>query len=151
MSDTQTEQQFIGIISQYTKDLSFENVIPVSQMTEAPAEQPQIDIQMKVEIDKDFGESGVHAVSLIIKVEARSDKPIFILELDYKGEFTIEGFEDEIIDAILYVECPRLLFPFARSIVANVVSDGGFPPLYLSPVNFSELYQQQSNDSHTLQ
>lgn len=152
MPDTNTEQQILGIIAQYTKDLSFENINPVSRLQEASTEQPQIDIQMNVEVDKNSEGKSIHSVSLVINIEAKLSKPIFILDLNYKGEFSVEGFTENLIDPILYIECPRLLFPFARSIIANTVSEGGFPPLYLAPVNFAELYQQQiANKNRTIQ
>ena len=134
-------KQFLGIVAQYIKDLSFENINPVSQIQDANV-QPNIEVQLKVEIDKGTQEN-VYNVSLIANVQAKLDKPLFILDLHYVGEFLIEGFSEELLTPILYVECPRLIFPFARSIIANAVSEGGFPPLYLAPVNFVELYQQQ--------
>ncbi len=149
MSETNNTEQALGIVSQHTKDLSFENLNSISQLQESQNDQPQIDIQMKVDVKK--GTANVHEVSLIVNIEAKLDKPLFILELNYKGEFAVEGFDESLIDPILYIECPRLLFPFARSIIANTISDGGFPPLYLAPVNFAELYQQHNSQSQTLQ
>lgn len=144
------DQQMLAVIAQYTKDLSFENITPASSLPNY-TEQPKIDIQLNVEVEKNIGKD-IHEVSLIINVEAKIDKPIFILQLTYKGEFSIQGFENELVEPILYVECPRLLFPFARSIIAQVVSEGGFPPLYLAPINFAELYQQQvASKNQTIQ
>lgn len=147
---TEAAQQMLGIVAQYTKDLSFENIMPVSSICDR-TDQPKIDIQLNVEVDG--GSKGnIHGVALIVNIEAKFEKPIFILQLTYKGEFSLEGFSDELIEPILYVECPRLLFPFARSIIAQTVSDGGFPPLYLAPINFAELYQQQiANKNRTIQ
>lgn len=144
------DQQMLAVIAQYTKDLSFENITPASSLPNY-TEQPKIDIQLNVEVEKNIGKD-IHGVSLIINVEAKIDKPIFILQLTYKGEFSIQGFENELVEPILYVECPRLLFPFARSIIAQAVSEGGFPPLYLAPINFAELYQQQvASKNQTIQ
>ena len=144
-------RQFLGIVSQYIKDLSFENVNPISQLQGAE-KQPNIDIQLKVDINKG-SESNMYNVSLITNVQAKlEDKPMFILDLNYMGEFAVEGFSEELLAPILYIECPRLLFPFARSIIANAVSEGGFPPLYLAPVNFVDLYQQQQqSEGQTIQ
>ena len=144
-------RQFLGIVSQYIKDLSFENVNPISQLQGAD-KQPNIDIQLKVDINKG-SESNMYNVSLITNVQAKlEDKPMFILDLNYMGEFAVEGFSEELLAPILYIECPRLLFPFARSIIANAVSEGGFPPLYLAPVNFVDLYQQQQqSEGQTIQ
>ncbi|MDR2157902.1 MAG: protein-export chaperone SecB [Holosporaceae bacterium] len=143
-------KQTLGIIAQYIKDLSFENINSISQM-ESSGEQPQIDVQLKVNIEK-MKKPNEFSISLLTEINAKLDKPLFILELDYAGEFIIDGFPKEMMDPILYVECPRLLFPFARSIIANVVGEGGFPPLYLAPVNFMDLYQQQmESQGQTLQ
>jgi preprotein translocase subunit SecB len=138
---TEENNQTLAIAAQYIKDLSFENVGSAAEI-ESSDQQPQIDVQLKVNIEKGK-EENTFFVALIAEINAKLNKPLFILELNYTGEFVIKGFPDDIMDAILYVECPRLLFPFARSIIANVISEGGFPPLYLAPVNFADLYQQQ--------
>jgi preprotein translocase subunit SecB len=85
---------------------------------------------------------------LAINVQAKLEKPLFILELIYAGEFVVESFPQDMMEPILYIECPRLLFPFARSIVANTVAEGGFPPLYIAPINFVDLYQQQKESKN---
>jgi preprotein translocase subunit SecB len=146
---TEENNQSLGIIAQYIKDLSFESATSISQA--APADkQPQIDVQLKIDVKNK--EKNVFYVALIIEINAKLEKPLFILELNYTGEFVVDGFPTEMVEPILYVECPRLLFPFARSIIANTVSEGGFPPLYLAPVNFADLYrQQQEAKNQTLQ
>jgi preprotein translocase subunit SecB len=139
-----------AIVAQYIKDLSFENIGSVTELGTTD-KQPQIDVQMKVHAEKG-NENGLFFVSLISKINATLSKPLFILELNYIGEFIIEGLPGDVMDAVLYVECPRLLFPFARSIIANTASEGGFPPLYLAPVNFADLYQQQrESEGQTMQ
>ncbi|GHT95053.1 protein-export protein SecB [Alphaproteobacteria bacterium] len=147
-------EQFLGIVAQYTKDLSFENINSMASF-HGVNEQPQIDVQLKVNVEKGVeiaGHKDLYRVSLIVNINAQLNKPMFILDLNYAGEFAIEGFPESIMEPILYVECPRLLFPFVRCIVANTVSEGGFPPLYLSPVNFAELYQEQREElNKTLQ
>lgn len=141
-NNDQQQQQVFAMNVQYTKDFSFENVTPASHITSN--KQPEIDAQIKVDVEEADKAKGLYNVSLIVNIHAKIDsKTMFILDLNYKGEFTISGFPDDLMGAILYIECPRLLFPFARNIVATAVSEGGFPPLYLAPVNFAELYQQQ--------
>ena len=142
MSGEAQVEQVLGIVAQYTKDLSFENINPVSDIVPSN-EQPNIDVQLKVNVQKTDKED-IYQVDLVTEVNAGlKDKKLFILELSYFGKFIIKGFEQNMMDPILYIECPRLLFPFARSIIASAVNEGGFPPLYLAPVNFAELYQQQ--------
>ncbi|MDR2766285.1 MAG: protein-export chaperone SecB [Holosporaceae bacterium] len=141
MAGKKVAEQILGIVAQYMKDLSFENVISYAKM-EQSEQSPQIDVQLKVNVEKG-AEPNRYIVALVTNIQAKVKDPLFIMDLTYVGDFVIEGFPQEMIDPILYVECPRLLFPFARSIIASCVSEGGFPPLYLAPVNFAELYQQQ--------
>ncbi|MDR2107214.1 MAG: protein-export chaperone SecB [Holosporaceae bacterium] len=136
------EEPVLGIRAQYVKDLSFENINSVSRTEAGEEDEPKIDMRLKVNVEKG-DEANLFEVSLITKIDAKLKKPLFILELNYTGEFIVEGFSPDDSKAILYTECPRLLFPFARSIVANTVADGGFPPLYLAPVDFANLYRQQ--------
>ncbi len=142
MAEENKTDPVLGITAQYTKDLSFENVNPISQV-EPSNEQPNIDVQLKV--NRENGKQpDSYIVSLKIEITAKvKNTTLFILELTYVGEFIISGFAPELLEPILYVECPRLLFPFARSIVSSTVNEGGFPPLYLAPVDFAALYQQQ--------
>ena len=136
------EEQVLGVVAQYTKDLSFENITPVSQIPSSN-DQPNIDVQLKVNAKK-TSQADVYTVGLITEITAKiKDTTLFIAELNYCGEFVVKGFDKELMDPILYIECPRLLFPFARSIIANAVNEGGFPPLFLAPVDFASLYQQQ--------
>ncbi len=136
------QEQVLGVVAQYTKDLSFENINPISQIT-ASNEQPNIDVQLKVNTNK-AKQKDVYNVELITEITAKvKDTTLFVAQLNYCGEFLIKGFDEELMNPILYIECPRLLFPFARSIIANAVNEGGFPPLFLAPVDFAGLYQQQ--------
>ena len=136
------QEQVLGVVAQYTKDLSFENINPISRIT-ASNEQPNIDVQLKVNTNK-TKQNDVYSVELITEITAKvKDTTLFVAQLSYCGEFLIKGFEEELMNPILYIECPRLLFPFARSIIANAVNEGGFPPLFLAPVDFAGLYQQQ--------
>jgi len=136
------QEQVLGVVAQYTKDLSFENINPISQIT-ASNEQPNIDVQLKVNTSKSK-QQDVYNVELITEITAKvKDTTLFVTQLNYCGEFLIKGFDQELLNPILYIECPRLLFPFARSIISNAVNEGGFPPLFLAPVDFAGLYQQQ--------
>ena len=136
---TQTGPQ-IGLMAQYVKDLSFENPnAPGSLQSE---ERPQIDVTINVNARR-VGEEG-YEVELKISVSAKqADKNAFIVELVYAGLFGIRNLADENLEPFLLIECPRLIFPFARRIIADATRDGGFPPLMLDPVDFAYLYQQQ--------
>ncbi len=126
---------------QYIKDLSFE--VPgapaiFSQLTSPP----EIPISVDIRVNR-LGEN-VYEVVLHLKVEASmGDKPVFIAELDYGGVFTV-NVPEEHIEPLLTIEAARLLFPFARNIIADVTRDGGLPPLMLQPVDFVGIYRQRA-------
>ena len=129
----------LGIRSQYVKDLSFEN--PSAPERQAEAERaPEISINVQVEARR-LNETAFEVVLQITGNARHEGKPVFLVELTYAGVFTLIGIPDEALQPALLVECPRLLFPFARRIVADVTRDGGFPPLLLAPIDFLALYR----------
>ncbi|MEM0985673.1 MAG: protein-export chaperone SecB [Pseudomonadota bacterium] len=126
-------------LSQFVKDLSFEN--PASQLPEG---QPNIDIGIDVSAAPRDGGQGVYETSLKMKARAHiGEATLFLMELDYCGLFQVVGLGEEETEAALLIECPRMLFPFARRLVADVTREGGFPPLLIDPVDFVQLYRQQ--------
>lgn len=127
--------------AQYVKDLSFENPnAPQSLM--AQGGQPKIDVQVDVQA-RGLAEN-VSEVMLIIRAEAAiADRTAFILELTYGGVFTIAPMPQDQARAVLLIEGPRLLFPFARQIISECTTNGGFPPLVLQPIDFVDLYRRQ--------
>lgn len=131
----------VGLISQYVKDFSFEN--PNAPAVFQWQGQPQIDVQFNIGANK-VGDD-VHEVLLKIDVRASSaDKVAFQVELEYAGLFGIRNVPDEQLQPFLLAEGPRLIFPFARRVLADAVRDGGFPPLLLEPIDFGALYMQQA-------
>lgn len=131
----------VGLISQYVKDLSFEN--PNAPAVFQWQGQPQIDVQFNIGANKVADD--VHEVVLKIDVRATSaDKVAFQVELAYAGLFGLRNVPEEQIQPFLYAEAPRLVFPFARRVLADAVRDGGFPPLLLEPIDFGALYMQQA-------
>ncbi|TCD01908.1 protein-export chaperone SecB [Erythrobacteraceae bacterium CFH 75059] len=129
-----------GIISQYVKDLSVEN--PNAPNSYQWQEQPQIDLQFNIAANRVTEE--VHEVELKVNVTAKGEKGNFYLvELAYCGLVGMRNIPDDQAHAFLYAEAPRLIFPFARRIVADAVQDAGFPPLVLEPIDFNGLYLQQ--------
>ncbi|QNA83272.1 protein-export chaperone SecB [Sphingomonas sp. So64.6b] len=131
----------VGLISQYVKDLSFEN--PNAPAVYQNPNQPQIDVQFNIGSGQ-VGED-VHEVILRIDVRAEADGQVaFIAELAYAGLFGIRNVPTEHIQPFLLGEAPRLIFPFARRVLADAIRDGGFPPLMLEPIDFAALYQQQA-------
>ncbi|MDR1335031.1 MAG: protein-export chaperone SecB [Holosporaceae bacterium] len=136
--------QLFELVAQYLKDLSFEHINSGSQNQADQNQQPSLDVNLNVDTTKISDENGGHYnVAIRVKIEASVGRPLFIMELTYCGEYFVSGFPSEVLEMLLYVECPHLLFPFVRSIIASTTADGGFHALYLAPVNFAELYQRQ--------
>jgi preprotein translocase subunit SecB len=134
-----TEPQ-VGILAQYIKDLSVEN--PSAPQVFQWQVQPSIDVQFNISV-AGAGE-GVHEVGLKIEVTARSDNGVhFVVDLTYAGLFGLRNIPDEALQPFLLIEAPRLIFPFARQIVSEAVSNSGFPPLMLDPIDFTQAYMAQ--------
>ena len=130
----------LNILAQYIKDLSFENPnAPASLM--AQDKQPSINIQINVTANA-VAEND-YEVALSIEGKAENDSTLlFGFELVYAGVFRILNVPQDSLHPFVMIECPRLLFPFAREIVATATRNGGFPPLMLDPVDFVGLYRQ---------
>ncbi len=134
--------------AQYVKDLSFENPTPLTHTGENQ-ERPSISIHIEAQAhnlaDRSF------EVTLRVRVDAkRKETQVFLLDLEYAGAFTIgDEVPEEYIRPILMIECPRILFPFARNIVALTTQEGGYPALLLTPVDFADLYQRQVSQEQT--
>jgi preprotein translocase subunit SecB len=130
----------VSLIAQYVKDLSFEN--PNAPAVYQWQGQPRIDVQFN--IGTQMVAEDVHEVALKIEVSAvAADKTAFQVELVYGSLFGIRNVPDDQIQLFLFAEAPRLMFPFARRIVADAIRDGNFAPLLLEPIDFGALYLQQ--------
>jgi preprotein translocase subunit SecB len=136
----QAQPQFI-VNGQYIKDLSFENP-NILKMMQTSAQQPEVNIDLGVNVNG-VNEGG-YEVTLQMRVETRRDGMTgFIIELSYAGLFTLTGWQNEQIEPLLFIEGPRLLFPFARQLVSTITQGGGYPPLNLNPIDFTELYRRR--------
>lgn len=145
MSDeTNTESALPPLVvnGQYVKDLSFEVPGAPGIYGEMQGQNPNISIHV------DINATGLHEntyeVSLHLKADARfaDNRPVFIAELAYGGIFTV-NVAAEHLQPMLLIECPRMLFPFARSIIADMTREGGFPPLMIQPIDFVQLYRSR--------
>ena len=131
----------VGVISQYVKDLSFEN--PNAPAVFQWQGQPQIDVNFNIG-NEQVGEDA-YEVTLKINVVAKSaDKVAFQVELLYAGLFGVRNVPEEQLAPILLAQGPAMMFPFARRVLADAVRDGGFPPLMLDPIDFGALFMQQA-------
>ena len=130
----------LNVLAQYIKDLSFEN--PNSPASLSPQEkQPQINIQINVTANNVSEQDYEIALAIEGKAE-NAGTLLFAFELIYAGVFRVQNVAQENLHPLIMIECPRLLFPFAREIISTSVRNGGFPPLMLDPVDFVGLYRQ---------
>lgn len=143
MTDTNNSQSALPplvVNGQYVKDLSFEVPGAPAIFAEMQGQNPNIPIH--VDINAQQLHENTYEVALHLKVEAKLEdgRPVFIVELIYGGIFTV-NIAPEHVQAMLLIECPRMLFPFARNIIADMTRDGGFPPLMIQPIDFVQLYR----------
>jgi preprotein translocase subunit SecB len=137
----------LQINAQYIKDFSFEN--PRAPASLRPqTSQPRIDVNVDVQASKVSKDEELFEVVLKITATAKVEEdPLFLADLTYAGLFRLQAMDEDSLHAVLLVECPRLLFPFARAIVADATRDGGFPPLLIQPVDFASMYRQSKESS----
>ena len=133
----------MSVAAQYLKDLSFENPDAPKSLSQRQ-QQPKIDVKINVAANK----PSENELEVSLKLEATAkdatdQSVLFAVELDYGGLFRIANIPEKQVGAVAMVECPRLLFPFARQILADATRAGGFPPLLLEPVDFVALYRER--------
>lgn len=129
----------LSVRAQYVKELSFEN--PAAAHMSAASAPPKT--RVTVGVDGREGGDGLHEVVLRLDVRATcGDEVAFVLELAYAGLFRIVGVPEDRLRPLAMVECPRILFPFARRIVADCIQDGGFPPFLIDPIDFGALFRR---------
>lgn len=139
--DGPAEAPAIRVLAQYVKDFSFENPNAPGSLREGA--QPKIDLQLDVNA-RAMDEAGVFEVDLKINAKSERDgQAQFIIELVYSGLFGFSNIPADAIEPLLLAECPRLLFPFARQLIATNSQAGGYPPLMLDPMDFGALYASQ--------
>ena len=135
------QEQGLAINAQYVRDLSFENPNPIENLVN---QEEDTTSTVKVEVGGQHLTEQSFEVNLKIQAKVeRAKKTVYLIELDYAGVFTLSGFPEDVTRLVLFVECPRLLFPFARAIIARVTQESGFPPLLLKPIDFADLLRQR--------
>jgi preprotein translocase subunit SecB len=142
--DEAAEGPGIRVLAQFIRDLSFENPRAPDTLRQGGA-QPQIDLG--VEMNARGRDDGFFDVDLKLSAKAaRDDGPLFVVELLYGGVFQISGVPVDEMEAVLLIECPRFLFPFARRVIADVTADGGYPPFLLDPIDFAAVYAARKGE-----
>lgn len=135
------QQVEVGVMAQYVKDLSFENPNAPQIFQKQAENKPQIDVNVNVNARKVAEER--YEVDLKMTASAKQgEETAFMVELLYSGLFGVRNLPQESLQPFLLIECPRILFPFARRIISDATRDGGYPPLMLEPIDFAALYRQ---------
>ena len=139
----------LNVLAQYIKDFSFENPNAprsLGQNQQQPAINIQINVNAKPITDSD--------IEVELKLEGKADigeTVLFVFDIVYAGVFRIQNVPQEHVHQLVMIECPRLLFPFAREIIATAVRNGGFPPLLIDPIDFVGLYRQKMSETQARQ
>ncbi len=128
----------LRVLAQYVKELSFRNAMGAT--AQAYDIQPTIDMGVEVK-SRPLGQGEATEVDLCINVHARrNDTLMFSADLVYAGVFQFMNVQPNDVEPLIWIECPRLMFPFARQILAEVTREGGYPPLLINPIDFTPLY-----------
>ena len=136
---TEAPQPSLSVLAQYVKDLSFENPgAPIS--LQARQQTPALKIDVNVGA-RPVGASEFE-VTLTMEAKAGDKEPLFVAEVVYAGLFRVANVPAEHIQPFVLIECPRMLFPFARQVLAEATRNGGYPPLMIDPIDFVALYRQ---------
>jgi len=136
-----SQQVTLNVLAQYIKDLSFESPNAPKSLQPDKTQQPRLEVSVNVQASG----SGEDLYEVVLHLEAHArtdDSVVYNIELLYGGMFRIKGASQEILQPILFIDCPSILFPFARRVIADISRDGGFPPLMLDPIDFRTLYRR---------
>jgi preprotein translocase subunit SecB len=142
MSDENMPAMPINIHAQYVRDLSFENPDAPNSL-ERPKQAPSMDVGINVDVRnlQDGQENPVYEVILKVSANATNEgRPMFVADVEYAAAVSLDNVPTEHHHPLLLIEVPKLLFPFARQILSDMTTNGGFPPVFLNPVDFHALY-----------
>lgn len=135
----------LRVLAQYVKELSFRNAAAAA--AQAYDIQPTIDMGVEVKSRSRGDRGDAFEVDLCINVNARrNDELMFSADLVYSGLFQFMNVRQEDVEPLIWIECPRLLFPFSRQILAEITREGGYPPLLINPIDFTPLYWSELRD-----
>lgn len=140
----QMQQVQVRVMAQYIKDLSFESP-NVHKLLDGPGEAPNLRVEVNVNASKVANTAFESVINF--KAEATNKMgTIYDLELAYAGMFQVENLPEAALEPFLLIDCPTLLFPFVRRLVADLTREGGFPPLLLDPINFATLFAKRQQE-----
>jgi preprotein translocase subunit SecB len=133
----------MNVLGQFIRDMSFENALVVKGLQGEL--QPEVQVQVSLDGRKRSVENQYEVICkyIVTSKNKTTGDTLFLLELEYGGIFLIEGVPENQLHPFLMIECPRMLFPFARRIISDVTRDGGFPPVNVDNIDFVNLYRQQ--------
>jgi preprotein translocase subunit SecB len=141
MQDNSQTPESITIHMQYIKDFSFENP-KAPQVFQSLSENPEFGISL--DVTANHLSNDVVEVVLLMNVKCTlHNESVFLISLEYAGVFSIAAASQEAFEKLILIQCPSILFPFARRIISDTIRDGGFPPLSINPIDFRELYLQK--------
>ncbi len=151
-SDAQIPQNAgIKVLTQYIKDLSFENP-NAPESLKSMGEQPNMNVDINVNGRPLEGEENIFESDLMFDATLTNKAGVlYKLELVYSGLFQFNNIEDKIIHPVLFINCPQILFPYARQIISATTGDAGFPPLFLEPMDFGALYAKKVSEEKNKQ
>jgi preprotein translocase subunit SecB len=134
-------EPLLSVLTQYARDMSFENPNAPDSIKSGQT-PPEVAIDLR--IGRQIGENNTIEISILIKAHAtRADQTVFIAELDYAGLFAIQNVNMEQMQPLMMIECPRILFPYARKILADMTQDGGHLPIMLDMPDFASMYREE--------
>jgi preprotein translocase subunit SecB len=139
------QQVQVRVISQYVKDLSFEN-LSIGKQILGDGENPNLGVEVNVNAQR-LGET-VYESAITLKAQCNAKAGVlYDFEIVYGGLFDLQNMPEQVLEQFLLVNCPALIFPFLRRMAADVTREGGFPPLLLDPIDFASLYMQRRNQA----
>ena len=137
----QAGEPMLSVLAQYTRDMSFENPNAPDSL-KSGQQPPEVNIDLR--IGRQVSENNTIEISILVKAHAvRDGKTVFIAELDYAGLFAIQNIGMEQMQPLMMIECPRILFPYARKILADMTQDGGHLPIMLDMPDFASMYREE--------
>ena len=141
--ENQQEQKKFRIVSQFIQDFSFENPAAGKNLQKS-GKGPEISVNVNLRTGQMPEKDNIYVASVVIKVFSKlEDQSLFILDVTYNGIFEIAGFEASLTEQLINIQAPTLLFPFIRRIIADMTAEGGYPALYLDPIDFGSIYMQR--------